>query len=56
MKKQKVEKIEYTINEEEALTIKNCLMYCKHRIVMHDKYYKPNLKTIEKLLKIFNKE
>jgi len=55
MKKTKVEVTRYTINEQEALTIKNCLAYCKYRIVMHEKYFKLDLRKIEKLLKELNK-
>jgi len=43
--------IEYIISKEEMEVIKNCLLYCRHRIIRHSKYYPPHLERIEKLLK-----
>jgi len=47
-----MKKIEtFEVSREEMETIKSCLLYAKHRIEKHDKYYKPHLKYIKKMLK-----
>jgi len=47
----KIETFEFVISKEEMETIKSCLLYARHRIEKHDKYYKPHLKYIKKMLK-----
>lgn len=47
-------KITYSISEKEAQTIKNCLMYCRHRYLIHKKKDSlPKIKNINKLIKEF---
>jgi len=47
----KIATFEYLVGKEEMETIKSCLLYCRHRIEKHKKYYKPHLKYIKKMLK-----
>ena len=39
------------MNKLKANVIKKWIVYCRHRIKRHSKYYPPHLERIEKLLK-----